>query len=421
MKSLSLLIRCTIHGTLVLALLSGCTSFKPVPLEETEIFDRVQVKEQEGVRVSVSVMTRREASAAFGKELNKNEVQPIWLQIENNSDKPLWLMLHGLDPNYFSASEAATLVHRGLHPQKSEIVEHFDALDIERVIPAGSKTEGFVFSNLKLGTKEVRVRLFGYKYLLDFEFFVTVPGLKADWQRTDFESLYKADEIIEFDSPAELRETLESFMCCTTKKDGSGSGDPINLVVIAPSADSLNGFLKAGWDETEIITAGSGWRTFKSFVTGAEYKYSPISPLYVFGRPQDISLQKARDTIHERNHLRLWLSPWRLNGDFVFIGGISRDIGVFWTTRTWNLTSHAIDSEVDEARNYITEDLAAAQAISGYGFVKGVGRTTPDNPRENLLGTPWWSNGLRVVLRLSDEPVQLEEIVWLDWSARIYE
>ena len=288
---------------------------------------------------------------------------------------------------------------------------------IDQAVPPGGRTSGFVFSNLKQGTKEVRVRLLGNQTLLDFDFYVSVPGLRADWQRVDFANIYSEDEITDFDDPLEFRKVLEEFLCCTTKKDGSGSGDPINLVVIAPSADSLLGFIKAGWDEAEIISAGSSWRTAKSFLTGGEYKYSPISALYIFERPQDISLQKARDTINERNHLRLWLTPWRYQGKNVFIGGISRDIGVFWTTRTWNLTSHAIDSEVDEARNYIGEDLATAQALSAFGFIDGVGEVTPANPKENLLGTPWWTDGRRALLILSDTPVPLEELGRLDWTS----
>ena len=45
-----------------------------------------------------------------------------------------------------------------------------------------------------------------------------------------------------------------------------------------------------------------------SFIQGERYRYSPISPLYVYGRPQDIGWQKARGTIHERNHMRFWFS-----------------------------------------------------------------------------------------------------------------
>lgn len=405
-------------GLLIYAVLTGCASFDPKPLDELDYVNRMQFQERDDVKVTVSVLTRQESKAAFGKNINKALIQPVWIDIENNSQKPLWLMLHGLDPNYFSAREAAALA-RGSSRSNDKIDRYFDQLAIDQFVPVGGSTSGFVFSNLKQGTKEVRVRLLGDQTLLDFDFYVTVPGLRADWQRVDFENIYSEEEITDFEDPAELRSVLEEFLCCTTKKNGSGSGDPINLVVIAPNEDSLLGFIKAGWDEAEIISTGSSWRTAKSFLTGQEYKYSPISALYIFERPQDISLQKARDTINERNHLRLWLTPWRYQGAAVFIGGISRDIGVFWTTRTWNLTSHAIDSEVDEARNYVTEDLATAQALSTYGFVDGVGEITPANPKENLLGTPWWTDGRRAVLILSDTPVPLEEVGRLDWAAYI--
>jgi len=53
----------------------------------------------------------------------------------------------------------------------------------------------------------------------------------------------------------------------------------------------------------------------------------------VYGRPQDIGWQKARGTIHERNHMRFWLSPIRLRGKKVWVGQISRDIGVKLTLK----------------------------------------------------------------------------------------
>jgi hypothetical protein len=407
------------HGFMLALLLSsmlgGCASFEPVPLEQLEYVARAMTKERDGVRVTVSVLTRQEARKAFGKKLDKQWIQPVWIEIENNSDRDYWLMLHGLDPDYFSAREAAYVSHGANTASNKDIDEYFDNLGIIPFATRGETTSGFVFSNLKLGTKQVRVRLMGDRKLLEFEFFVTVPGLRADWQRVDFESLYADDEWVNYDDPAELQKVLEEFMCCTTRKDGTGSGDPINLVIIG-SVSALSGFIKAGWDETEIISAGSSWRTFKSFVAGSEYKYSPISALYVFQRPQDIGLQKARDTINERNHLRLWLSPMTFRGEFVWIGAISRDIGVLFTTRAWNLTTHAIDPEVDEARNFLTEDLAIAQALREIGMLKGVGEVTREQPKKNLLGSPWWTDGRRAVLRLADEPVPLERVELIEWA-----
>ena len=399
----------------LMLLMAGCASFKPVPLDQLDYQDRAMAQERDGIRVTVSVLTRQEARLAFGKKLDAAQIQPVWIEIENATDRDFWLMLHGLDPDYFSAGEAAFFSHGIGDVTNRELDEYFYSLGIDPAVAAGTTTSGFVFSNLKLGTKEVRVRLFGDKELVDFEFFVTVPGLRADWQGVDFSSLHAADEWIDIDDGAAMGSVINDFMCCTTKKDGSSSGDPINMIVISSPA-ALQGFIKAGWDETEVITAGSSWRTFKSFIAGSEYKNSPISALYVFQRPQDIGLQKARDTINERNHLRLWLSPYRFRGENVWIGAISRDIGVFFTTRAWNLTSHAIDPKVDEARDYVMEDLAIAQALGEIGSSGGVGVVTRENPKHNLLGSPWGTDGERVVLHLSEQAVPLEQLEVLDWS-----
>jgi hypothetical protein len=174
-------------------------------------------------------------------------------------------------------------------------------------------------------------------------------------------------------------------------------------------------FFKAGWDETEVLTGSSAWRTVKAFF-GGEYKHAPMSALYVFGRAQDVGLQKARDTIHERNHLRLWVTPIRFQGKHVWVGTITRDIGVYFTTKAWNLMTHAIDPDVDEARTYLIEDLATAQSIERFGHLEGVGPATPDDPHRNLMNAPYWTAGGRTVILLSNEPVPLEEIRFFDWA-----
>lgn len=408
--------RCAI-GFYIVCSLVACTGFKPVPLDELDYLQRAETQERDGLKVTVSVLTREESRQAFGKKLDQRFIQPVWIGIENHTGRDFRMLQHGLDPDYFSAREAAYVSHGVDTASNRGIDEYFDTLGIDPFVSAGATTSGFVFSNLKLGTKEVRVRLFGDHELQDFDFYVTVPGLRADWQRMDFESLYAPDEWTELDELNELHRWIEAFGCCTTKKDGTGSGDPVNLVVVG-SLRTLQSFIKAGWDETEIISAGSSWRTFKSFITGGEYKYSPISALYVFGRPQDIGLQKARDTINERNHLRLWLSPVRFRGQPVWMGAISRDIGVFFTTRAWNLTTHAIDPEVDEARDYLAEDLATAQTLAEIGIAGGVGVVPREAPKHNLLGSPWWTDGQRTVLWLTGNPVPIEKLEWTDWGNR---
>src|SRR5262249_25621500 len=99
----------------------------------------------------------------------------------------------------------------------------------------------------------------------------------------------------------------------TTNRRDSALGDPLNLVVIGNFAAILNGF-GARWDETETITFKSCSRMAKAFLLGSEYRYSPVSPLFVAGRSHDFALQKARQTINQRLHLRLWMTPLRFQG-----------------------------------------------------------------------------------------------------------
>ena len=138
--------------------------------------------------------------------------------------------------------------------------------------------------------------------------------------------------------------------------------------------------------------------------------------MYVFGRAQDAAFQKARDNINQRNHLRLWMTPMRYEGKPVWIGQISRDIGVRLTWKT--ITTHKIDPDVDETREYLLEDLAYAQSVDKFGYVDGVGAALYDQPRGNLTGDPYFTDGLRIVLFVSADPVDISEIKVIELGAR---
>jgi len=80
---------------------------------------------------------------------------------------------------------------------------------------------------------------------------------------------------------------------------------------------------------------------------------------------------------------------------------VSRDIGVRFTTKAWNLTTHRIDPDVDESRDYVIEDLIAAGRVKAAGYVGGVGPCTAGAPRRNLTGDPFFTDGKRAVVLLS--------------------
>jgi hypothetical protein len=143
---------------------------------------------------------------------------------------------------------------------------------------------------------------------------------------------------------------------------------------------------------------------------------APVSYLYHMGRPQDLALQRARNNILQRNHLRLWLAPFRFDDKSVWVGQVSRDISIKATTLSPTLTTHVIDPNIDEAREHLLQSLMVAGAVTRFAFVAGVPSATLDSPRYNLTEDPYFTDGLRLVAELSGaKTIPLEHIEFLDW------
>lgn len=403
-------------------LLAGCasTSAPVYQVPEGDWKARMQTQESNGIVVSTAVPSAKETQAIFGKPLYKKGIQPVWLEISNQRPELVTFLPVGLDPQYFTPLEVANADLKSTkNTGAASLIDQFflgqsiGALSVE----PGTSRSGFIFSRLDEGTKSFNVDVgitseTGVPGFESFTFFVPIPGLAIDHYNVDWGNLYSDNEWVEPDRD-ELIRTLESTVCCVTDKKGQGSGDPANLVLIGYPDDIFTAFVRAGWDETEVVTTASSVKTVASFLSGGEYRYSPVSSLYMFGRAQDVAFQKARSNIHERNHLRLWMSNMRFEGLPVWLGQISRDIGVRFTTKT--ITTHKIDPNVDETREFLLENLAYAQSLEKFGYVRGVGEVPVSQPKGNLTGDPWFSDGYRLVLWVSSEPVPVSEIQYVDW------
>jgi hypothetical protein len=106
----------------------------------------------------------------------------------------------------------------------------------------------------------------------------------------------------------------------------------------------------------------------------------------------------------------------RYEGKPVWIGQISRDIGVRWTLQGGVILTHKVDPDVDEARDYLIQDLWYSQGLLKLGFVEGVGAAPISEPRQNLTGDPYFSNGHRAVLWVSSEPIEFDDVEFAGWA-----
>jgi len=364
--------------------LTGCATFKPGSLEQIPIRERAQVLEENGLRVSVAVLSRAEAKELFGANLHDRGVQPVWIEVDNQTDMPFWLMFHGLDPNYFSAHEVAYMNHQSFSGKSNkEMDAYFASMQIAQNIRPGATNSGFAFSNETIGTKEVRIRLYGDQDLRDFVFYTTIPGLESEWDTKDLASLWAADQLIHIETEDELQKALEALPCCTQREIGIGDGEPVNVVLIG-GVSTIKALLKAGWDETIFVADLS--------------TYFRASQLY--DRPPDVQFIKSRRRVKSTNKLRLWLSPIRYQGKAVAVGSIKRSIG----------------PDVDEAALYLAEDLATAGTVKRFGFVGGVGKVSKDKPKRTFADDTYWTEGKRLVLELTETPTPLDSLTIFSWD-----
>ncbi len=436
------------------------TSYLPEPTHR-DFMARAQTQESPRAQVTVAVLDAVEGGRYFGVPLARRGIQPVYLRIVNNSDALLRLQLRlqllRIDPNYYTPLEAAGVNHFSITKRLSafgfigwlflpllalipsklitalranrRMNEFFQsqAFHLRPIQPSGV-SDGFVFTSLDVGTKVVHVCLHATDSnsletiarqaqaqgaadsSIEFTFSISVPGLSADYLRRDLGALEPAGSLVECDEPA-LLQHLRAMPATTTNGKGTRLGDPVNLVVIG-EFETILGALATRWDESETITMATCWKTVRSFLVGSQYRYSPVSPLYLFGRSQDVALQRARRSINERLHLRLWITPLRYRGNPVWVGQVSRDIGVRFTTRAWNLTTHRVDPDVDESRDYVIEDLLQAERIDAAGYVDGVGECDSGSPRRNLTGDPYFTDGKRAAILLSSTRTRPRFVAW---------
>ncbi|MDW3095520.1 MAG: LssY C-terminal domain-containing protein [Gammaproteobacteria bacterium] len=388
---------------------------KPLPINLT----RNQQQSQDDVTVHLAIPTAIQTEVYFNTQLDKFNIQPIWLKIENMSNVDYWLLPYAIDQSYYTADEVAFITSK--HLEKHEFEQRRKFLR-NNAMPffqkANSTNEGYIYTTHKRGGRFVDVHLTGHNQATRLRFAVLLPTQRFDYEYSDLRERYsKLDQLPNF-TAEEMRTYLrETLPCCTSNDSGSGEGDPINFILIGSGELAVSALSASGWQFTETVTIDSIRRMIGAAIEEKSFPSAPISALYALGRKQDVALQRGRSSINQRNHMRLWLAPFRCEDKPVWLGQISRDIGVKLTTKSKTLTTHIIDSNVDEAREYLLHSLLHSESVEKFSFVKGVGRATQDKPKRNLTDDPYITDGMRMIVWLSSKPIPPHHAKNLGWNA----
>lgn len=371
--------------------------------EPAELVQRAIVIENGAFLVKAAVPGKIESEEIFGIPVYKRGIQPVWLEISNNSDSLARFIHYSVDHDYFSPLEVAYMHRKYFSNQGWKDLEKFlDENAMPRMIPAGETISGYVFTNATNGTKSFNVDIvhtFDDSQHEEFTFFVEVPGFVPDHAEVNFVGVYPADQIIDTDS-AGLERLLVSLPCCTRNRQGNSRGQPANVVLVGKVLDVLRALLRAGWSETSY---------------NKDFNYlNNIN--YIYERPPDAIFRINRGKGTERNELSLWLAPVRVDGEPVWLGQVKHAIGrrfkigeAFFGT--------ALDPDVDDGRNFLLQNLWYAHTLEAFAYSDTVPAVPMDQPALDFNGTPYFTDGMRVVLWVSGEPVALEDVQSLMWQA----
>ncbi len=176
-------------------------------------------------------------------------------------------------------------------------------------------------------------------------------------------------------------------------------GDMINFLILGSEDAMQKVFKAAGWVKVDADVRGTVLHGVLESISKESYLTMPMSPLYLFGRPQDYGWAHAEPikVVASRNHLRVWKAPFQVDGKTLWVGAATHDIGFERDERNDGIT-HKIDPDVDLERDYVEKTLIAT------GLVAEVAHALPANALKEArtaTGGSFHSDGRVLILKLN--------------------
>jgi LssY C-terminus len=152
---------------------------------------------------------------------------------------------------------------------------------------------------------------------------------------------------------------------------GGNEGDLVNFVIVGSEKQVTAAFKAAGWvlpdksNQDAVVSALIATLQKQAYVT------VPMSTLFLFGRGQDYGYARAEavKVIGERDHFRIWQTPFKgPNGETLWAGAGTHDIGIEKDQRKENAITHKIDPAIDGERDFIAATLTQAGMVQATGY-----------------------------------------------------
>ena len=134
-----------ITGLLYLAL-AGCATWQaPAAFDDSALRARAVSQTVKGVELSATVLSSDDSQRIFGANVNETGVQPVWLEVKNNTEQVVWLLRSGTDPDLFSPLEVAWSFHVSFDSEtNASLDEHFSSMSFQNPVAPGATQSGMI-------------------------------------------------------------------------------------------------------------------------------------------------------------------------------------------------------------------------------------------------------------------------------------
>ena len=132
----------------------------------------------------------------------------------------------------------------------------------------------------------------------------------------------------------------------------------------------------------------------------------------MFAREPDIVGRKQAQAGSSATWIRLWATPMSFDGKPVYVAQVGRPVGGRFATG--EARSTLLHDDVDEARNFMVQDMMYSGGLEKLGFITGAGGAGA-SPQATFDGSQYHTDGLRAVLFFGTRPLSLSDVEFLDW------
>ena len=168
-----------------------------------------------------------------------------------------------------------------------------------------------------------------------------------------------------------VEEVLNGLPTRTLDKK-SHAADVINMAFVGTREQLTEGFLAAGWKESDPVSWRSVGRQFHAFLEKSSYSTAPMSQQLYGGRPPELSLEKTFDSYGRRDHLRIWKAAPAVGGEPLWVGAAVRETGATLSVTRMGFIHH-VSGDPEAEQQAIQRHLLAAGCVDSVGTVERPG------------------------------------------------